>query len=124
MDLFHFSHDPTIEWLVPHVPVTNPGKPPLVWAIDAEHAPPVLVPTRLPQSDGLAAEPRRTGCVPTGVLHECRKGPRDRTPWLKTMQSTVLFRDRFDRSAFCPWTEASGQWITDVAVTDRGRAFR
>ena len=28
----------------------------------------------------------------------------------------MLYRYRFDASAFRPWTEASGQWISDEAV--------
>ena len=39
MDLFHFSHDPSIERFTPHVPATNPTQPASVWAIDAERAP-------------------------------------------------------------------------------------
>ena len=36
--------------------------------------------------------------------------------WLPIVQTTVLFRYRFDSSAFRPWAEASGQWITDAEV--------
>lgn len=37
--LYHFSVDPGITKLVPHVPRTNPEHRRAVWAIDAEHAP-------------------------------------------------------------------------------------
>lgn len=36
--------------------------------------------------------------------------------WLPTLEATGLYRYRFDQSAFRPWTEASGQWLSDVVV--------
>lgn len=32
--LYHFSEDPSIDRFRPHVPATNPTKPPAVWAIE------------------------------------------------------------------------------------------
>ncbi len=53
---------------------------------------------------------RQTFCTTAARVHAIELS------WLPILQSTVLFRYRFDRSAFRPWPEASGQWITDVAV--------
>ena len=36
--------------------------------------------------------------------------------WLLPMTSSVLYRYRFDASAFRPWPEASGQWVSDTPV--------
>ncbi len=116
MGLFHFSHDPTIERFTPHVPATNPSQPPLVWAIDAEHAPLYWFPrdcprvTAWPRNPDEQAEFRHAFCTTASRVHAIELS------WLSTLQSTVLFRYRFDRSAFRPWTEAPGQWITDIAV--------
>ena len=49
VDLFHFSHDPSIERFTPHVPATNPSQSPSVWAIDAEHAPLYWFPRNCPR---------------------------------------------------------------------------
>ncbi len=116
MDLFHFSHDPTIERFVPHVPVTNPSQPPSVWAIDAEHAPLYWFPRACPRVTAWPRNPeeqatfRQAFCTTAGRVHAIELS------WLSTLRSTVLFRYRFDSSAFRPWADASGQWITDVAV--------
>ena len=116
MGLFHFSHDPTIERFTPHVPATNPGQPPLVWAIDAEHAPLYWFPrdcprvTAWPRNLDEQAEFRHAFCTTASRVHAIELS------WLSTLQSTVLFRYRFDRSVFRPWAEASGQWITDITV--------
>jgi hypothetical protein len=116
VDLFHFSHDPTIERFVPHVPATNPRQPPSVWAIDAEHAPVYWFPRDCPRVTAWPRDPseqaafRQAFCTTAARVHAIELA------WLSTMQSTVLFRYRFDGSAFRPWTQASGQWTTDVAV--------
>lgn len=36
--------------------------------------------------------------------------------WLAVLSTTALYRYRFDAAAFRPWSEASGQWITDQAI--------
>lgn len=49
MKLFHFSENPAISLFEPHVPQTNPEQPPLVWAIDEEHAPHYYFPRSCPR---------------------------------------------------------------------------
>lgn len=116
MDLFHFSHDPTIERFVPHVPVTNPNQPPLVWAIDAEHAPLYWFPRDCPRVTAWPRNPdeeavfRQAFCTTAARVHAIELS------WLPTMQSTALSRYRFDGSAFRRWADASGHWVADVAV--------
>ena len=116
VDLFHFSHDPTIERFVPHIPATNPSQPPSVWAIDAEHAPLYWFPrdcprvTAWPTSHDQQAMFRQAFCTTAARVHAVELS------WLPALESTVLFRYRFDSATFRPSAEASGQWITDVAV--------
>jgi len=47
--LFHVSEDPSIERFEPHIPVTQPDAPPLVWAIDEEHLAHYLFPRDCPR---------------------------------------------------------------------------
>ena len=49
MPLYHFSEDPTIERFVPRPPLAHPEVEPLVWAIDAWHAPMYYVPRDCPR---------------------------------------------------------------------------
>ncbi|MEZ5249161.1 MAG: hypothetical protein R2713_08100 [Ilumatobacteraceae bacterium] len=120
MDLFHFSHDPTIERFVPHVPVTNPNQPPMVWAIDAEHAPLYWFPRDCPRVTASAAEPGRGGRVPTGVQHDRRTGPRDRALLAADHAVDGALPVPLRRIGFRRWADASGQWVADVAVEPLG----
>lgn len=52
MELYHFSEDPTIERFVPRAPLAHPEVEPLVWAIDAWHAPMYFVPRDCPRVCG------------------------------------------------------------------------
>lgn len=47
--LWHFSEDPALGRFLPHVPVTNPQAPPLVWAVDTRHAPTFWFPGDCPR---------------------------------------------------------------------------
>lgn len=72
---FHFSHDPSIKRFVPHVPVTNPGQPPLVPNVvagsasdrSAEERPSASSASRR-WADLVTAQPHQT----LGLGHACR----------------------------------------------------
>ncbi|MGV3618275.1 MAG: DUF6886 family protein [Fimbriimonas sp.] len=49
MELYHFSEDPGIERFVPRAPRRHPDAEPMVWAIDAWHAPLYFVPSDCPR---------------------------------------------------------------------------
>lgn len=49
MILLHFSEDPTIARFAPRALPARPGEPPLVWAIDEEHAPLYYFPRDCPR---------------------------------------------------------------------------
>ncbi len=116
MDLFHFSHDPAIDRFTPHVPATNPGQPPSVWAIDAEHAPLYWFPRDCPRVTAWPRDPiererfREAFCTVATRVHAIE------LRWLPMLGSTVLYRYRLDATPFRPWPEASGQWASDVVV--------
>lgn len=116
MDLFHFSHDPSIQRFAPHVPRSNPTEPPSVWAIDEAHAPLYWFPrdcprvTAWPRDDVERVAFRQAFCTTAPRVHAIELS------WLPALLSTALYRYRFDVAAFRPWPEASGQWITDQTV--------
>lgn len=49
MGLYHFSEQPGIGEFVPRAPLAHPDAEPLVWAIDAEHAPLYYLPADCPR---------------------------------------------------------------------------
>ena len=114
MDVFHFSEDSSIQRFEPHVPATNPEQPASVWAIDAEHAPLYWFPRHCPR---VATWPRNA--QERVRFQEAFHTTADRIHavelrWLPDIAAATLFRYRFDATAFRPWPEASGQWISDL----------
>jgi len=114
--LHHFSEDPSIERFVPHVPRTNPGQPPAVWAIDTDHAPLYWFPRDCPR---VTAWPRRPDDVPAfrtawhTVAHRVHA---IEARWLDRLRTVVLYRYDLPATAFRPWPEAEGQWISRRTV--------
>lgn len=51
-ELYHFSEDPSIQRFVPRAPLARPEVEPLVWAIDAWHAPMYFLPRDCPRVCG------------------------------------------------------------------------
>ncbi|MEO5901273.1 MAG: DUF6886 family protein [Ilumatobacteraceae bacterium] len=116
MDIFHFSHDPSIQRFVPHVPASNPTQPPSVWAIDEAHAPLYWFPRACPR---VTAWPRDDAqreafcgafCTSASRVHAIELA------WLPALSTTTLYRYRFDSARFRPWPDASGQWISDESI--------
>jgi hypothetical protein len=112
----HFSEDPNIRQFVPHVPRTNPGQRPAVWAIDADHAPLYWFPRDCPR---VTVWPRRPAdraafeaCWGTGAgrVHAIE------SRWLQRMRGAVLFRYDLPAADFHPWPEAEGQWLAHRTV--------
>ena len=114
--LFHFSENPTITKFVPHVPRTNPTHAPAVWAIDEDHAPLYWFPRDCPR---VTAWPRNSTERVTFENVFCTDAPRVHgieSKWLEAVRSTVLFRYTLPSESFVPWSEASGQWISEMEV--------
>jgi hypothetical protein len=115
--LLHFSEDPTITRFVPHVPPTNPGQSPAVYAIDRAHAPVYWFPRDCPRGAvwandaGQRAELRRR--FHTGAARVQATELR----WLERMRAARVYAYEFDRALFEPWPEAEGQWVARQDVT-------
>jgi hypothetical protein len=110
--VYHFSEDPGIQRFVPHVPTTNPDREPLVWAIDAEHAPLYWFPRDCPritfwagpETPGQAID-RCLGTSAAARVHAIESG------WLERMRTTTVYAYRFDAAPFEPLDDADGHWI-------------
>jgi hypothetical protein len=109
--LWHYSEDPAIERFLPHVPATNPDQPPMVWAIDDEHAPLLWFPRDCPRItfwtvDGSAAD--RLGPTTASRVHAME------ARWVERMRACRLFVYRFAVDGFAPWPDADGYWVANV----------
>lgn len=115
--LLHFSEDPGIEVFRPHVPQTNPTQPPMVWAMDAEHAPLYWFPRDCPRvtcwyGPDTDADRARAAIGDTTAhrVHAIEEA------WLERMRATQLFAYAFDPTPFERWPEADGHWVTTQTV--------
>jgi hypothetical protein len=114
--LFHFSDDAHLERFVPHVPPSNPGHPPAVWAIDAEHAPLYWFPRMCPRISVWARTPAEQSVLTDVFGTEAHRICAAEIHWLDGIRRGQLHRYVFDGSMFHPWEQADGQYVTDQVV--------
>lgn len=114
--LWHVSEDPSIAVFEPHVPATNPGAAPAVWAIDTRHLPMFWFPRDCPRGCAWASE--RT----TDADRERFFGHTDATrlhviegDWLDRVRTTVLHLYRLPTDRFVPH-EVGGYWTSAATV--------
>ncbi len=119
--LIHYSEDPFIGEFVPHVPVTNPGTPPLVWAIEPAYAPLYWFPRDCPRvavwANDDAEQLRLAARFDTSARRVQCAWSRDEA----SVRSTRLTEYTFDAEPFDPWPEAEGHWCASRPVRPVGR---
>src|SRR5947207_13487561 len=110
--LFHFSEDPTIRIFRPHVPRTNPNAEPMVWAIDAEHAPLYWFPRDCPRVTFWPGPE-----TPAEVVERCFAGTTARRihaiecAWLERVRAAQVYVYRFSPEPFERLEAADGHWL-------------
>ena len=114
--VYHYSEDGTIRRFAPHVPQTNPGHPASVWAIDAEHSPLYWFPRWCPRISVWARDEREQSLFTDLFESEASRIVAAETDWIERVRDGKLYRYVFDASAFRPWQEADGQYITEQVV--------
>ncbi len=114
--LWHFSEDPSLGRFRPHVPVTNPAAPPLVWAVDTRHAPMFWFPRDCPRgciwpASGTSPADRERFFGQSAVqrIHVTESG------WLERMRVCRLYAYRLAAEAFRP-AEVGGYWVATEPV--------
>jgi len=125
--VLHFSEDPAIAVFHPHVPASSPDQPPLVWAVDEEHAPGFWFPRACPRAccwsiGKWLAESRRTllGMGAGTRMHAIECG------WLERVRACKLYVYRFDPEPFTihkvpeAGYYASEQTVTPLSVEPVG----
>jgi len=114
--LFHFSEDPSIERFEPHVPATNPGQAPGVWAIDAEHAPVYWFPRNCPRGAVWADTAEQRVVLRRLFQTAASRVQATELDWLERIRAARLFVYAFDPAPFARWPDADGQWVAREAV--------
>lgn len=115
MRLLHFSEDASIERFEPHVPETQPDAPPLVWAIDEEHAPLYWFPRDCPRATFWpASEPTSNQLALLGGRR--RRVHAIEWAWLDRMRKCDLFAYEFDPARFERRPQSGGAWVSSTTV--------
>lgn len=114
--LHHFSEDPSIARFEPHIPKTNPGQRPAVWAIDTDHAPLYWFPRDCPRATAWPRDPSENDDFRQVLNTAAHRLHVIEDRWLDAMKSVTLYRYDFDAVDFEPWPEASGQWVSHQTV--------
>lgn len=116
--LFHFSEDGTIGRFEPRLRPSDPSKPPVVWAIDAEHAPHYFFPRDCPR---VCFWPN-SASTPDDVarflgLTAARKVIAIESGWLERVRRCRLFAYRVPADTFVLEDAPAGYFVSTVAVT-------
>jgi hypothetical protein len=116
--VFHFSEDGSIKRFTPQVPPSNPGHPPVVWAIDAEHAPLYWFPRRCPRVSVWARTDDERAVLADRFGTDADRLCATESGWLEQIRTCRLYRYEFDPSAFEASTDpdAAGQYGASVPV--------
>jgi Family of unknown function (DUF6886) len=114
--VFHFSEDGSITRFSPHVPPSNPGHPPSVWAIDEEHAPLYWFPRHCPRVSVWAYDDQQQDVLSSTFETDARRICAAETRWLDGIRSCRLYRYEFDASRFEPWADADGQYVAGEVI--------
>jgi hypothetical protein len=114
--VLHYSEDPGIAEFVPHVPATNPGQPPRVWAIEPAYAPLYWFPrdcarvTVWAHDEDQRARLRATWGCDGARLHFAAPAAE------AALHTTELYEYACAPEPFAPWSDAEGQWVAREAV--------
>jgi hypothetical protein len=114
--VFHYSEDGTIRRFAPHVPQTNPAQPASVWAIDAAHSPLYWFPRWCPRISVWARDEAEQAEFTDLFDSEASRIVAAETHWMERVRDGKLYRYVFDASAFEPWNEADGQYVSHEVV--------
>lgn len=115
-ELLHYSEDPGIRLFRPHVAKTGSTTEPLVWALDAEHAPSYWFPRDCPR---VCCWVRNDQVDKSGLLAlgGTRRMHAIEAAWLERMRACKLHVYRFDPAPFEPNIADVGYWVAREDVT-------
>jgi hypothetical protein len=119
--LWHFSERPGIARFEPHVPATNPGVGPYVWAIDDWHAPMYWLPRDCPRACFWATADSPDAAIDTlGVPRAARMVIAIHPDWLDAVRTTTIYRYAMPTATFRLRDPIAGHWVSDETVEPLG----
>ncbi|SFJ15801.1 DUF6886 family protein [Thermoflavimicrobium dichotomicum] len=117
MNLYHFSEDPTISTFRPRVPRSNPSHPPLVWAIDEEHAPHYFFPRDCPRIAYWATASTSSNDKERFFSHtSAAKIIAVESNWLSRIRETKLYVYQLPGETFECIDETAGYYVSHQEV--------
>ena len=114
--VYHFSEDGSVDRFAPHVPPTNPGHPPAVWAMDAEHEPLYWFPRHCPRISVWSYDERQQTVLRSTFGTDATRICAAESGWLDRIRVAQIYRYAFDGAQFEPWADADGQYIASETV--------
>ena len=110
--LFHFSEDPGLTEFKPRAPIELPEVEPMVWAIDAWHAPMYYFPRDCPRAcfwpslrTTVADRDRWFAGVDAKMVIAVESA------WLERIRATALYRYTMAPEGFVRHDETAGHWV-------------
>ncbi len=114
--VYHYSEDGMLKRFAPHVPPTNPGHPPAVWAIDERHSPLYWFPRYCPRLSVWAHDADQQALLTEVFETQANRLCAAETHWMLRVRDAMIYRYEFDATQFRPWADADGQYISDDVV--------
>lgn len=116
--LYHFSDEPGIARFVPRSPLERPGVEPLVWAIDAWHAPMYYVPRDCPRACFWAIESTTANDARRfGLGGEHRFAMVVEEAWWERIQAATVYRYELPPRTFELNDATAGHYVSREPVT-------
>ena len=113
--LLHYSEDPNIKVFHPHVPASSPDNPPMVWAVDEEHAPGFWFPRDAPRAC-CWGEPKGEIARSLLGMGAYRRMHAIEAAWLERMRACRLYVYRFDSAPFGIHNDDAGYFSTRESI--------
>lgn len=115
--LYHFSEEPGLTSFEPRSPVERPEIEPLVWAIDAWHAPMYYFPRDCPRAcfwPSLRTTPADRERWFAGI--DAKMVIAVESGWLERVRTTELYRYTMPPAGFVRNDETAGHWVCRETV--------
>jgi len=114
--LLHYSEDGRIQEFRPHVPRSNPGVAPAVWAIDPARAPLYWFPRDCPRVAVWANDAAGASRLHDLFATDASRVQAIPDAWRDAFDDCRLYEYRFEPGPFAPWPDAEGQWVAHEPV--------
>jgi len=115
--LLHFSENPDIRVFEPHVPASSPHNPPMVWAVDEEHAPGFWFPRDCPRACcwSIGTPLSEIGRTLIGMGGITRMHAME-AAWLERLRACTVYAYVFDAAPFQLRTREAGYWAATETI--------